>query len=95
MAYIKREKYTVKNDDIVKSEMLEALAEKGLPEKKIKQLVFYPTPMSLIRWSNYLEPSEMKLFLEPLEAQREGVEEVEEEQETAIEEEMSNINFGF
>lgn len=69
MAYIKREKYTVIDDDVVKSEMLDALIEKGIETKKAKQLVFYPVPMSLIRWSKWLEPSELKLFLEPADKQ--------------------------
>lgn len=69
MAYIKREKYTVIDDDVVKSDMLDALIEKGIETKKAKQLVFYPVPMSLIRWSKWLEPSELKLFLEPADKQ--------------------------
>lgn len=69
MAYIKREKYTVIDDDVVKSEMLDALIEKGIAVNKARQLVFYPVPMSLIRWSKWLEPSEFKLFLEPADKQ--------------------------
>jgi len=65
MSYIKREKYTVKNDSNVKKEMLDALQEKGLPSSKAKQLVYYPVPMSLIRWSRWLEPEECDMFLEP------------------------------
>lgn len=65
MAYIKREKYTVVEDDDLKKELLDTLLEKGLNKSKAKQLVYYPTPMSLIRWSNYLEPSECTMFLEP------------------------------
>lgn len=75
MAYIKREKYTVIDDDVVKSEMLDALIEKGIETKKAKQLVFYPVPMSLIRWSKWLEPSELKLFLEPADKQENATDE--------------------
>ena len=65
MAYIKREKYTIVNDSDLKKELLELLQEKGLPSVKAKQLVYYPVPMSLIRWSRYLDPSECDMFLEP------------------------------
>lgn len=65
MAYIKREKYTVINDSDLKKELLEVLLEKGIPSVKSKQLVYYPVPMSLIRWSRYLDPSECDMFLEP------------------------------
>ncbi|MEE3417778.1 MAG: hypothetical protein VZQ62_00395 [Methanosphaera sp.] len=65
MAYIKREKYTVINDSDLKKELLDVLLEKGIPPVKAKQLVYYPVPMSLIRWSRYLDPSECDMFLEP------------------------------
>ena len=65
MAYIKREKYTVINDSDLKKELLEVLLEKGITSVKAKQLVYYPVPMSLIRWSRYLDPSECDMFLEP------------------------------
>ena len=65
MAYIKREKYTVINDSDLKKELLDVLLEKGIPSVKAKQLVYYPVPMSLIRWSRYLDPRECDMFLEP------------------------------
>lgn len=65
MAYIKREKYTVINDSDLKKELLDVLLEKGITPVKAKQLVYYPVPMSLIRWSRYLDPSECDMFLEP------------------------------
>lgn len=65
MAYIKREKYTVINDSDLKKELLDVLLEKGILSVKAKQLVYYPVPMSLIRWSRYLDPSECDMFLEP------------------------------
>lgn len=80
MAYIKREKYTVIDDDDVKKEMLKALEEKGISSMKARQLVLYPTPMSLIRWAKWLDPGECKMFLEPYneeEVQNEYVEEEE------------------
>ena len=64
MAYIKREKYTVINDSDLKKELLDVLLEKGITSVKAKQLVYYPVPMSLIRWSRYLDPSECDMFLE-------------------------------
>lgn len=65
MAYIKREKYTVINANDLKKELLDVLLEKGIKSVKAKQLVYYPVPMSLIRWSRYLDPSECDMFLEP------------------------------
>lgn len=65
MAYIKRVKYSVKDDVELKDELLELLVnEKGLKRTKASQLVFYGVPMSLIRWSNYLKPSEVEIYLE-------------------------------
>ena len=64
MAYIKRAKYVIKDNDAIKDELLELLVEeKGLKRTKASQLVFYGVPMSLIRWSNYLKPSEMEMYL--------------------------------
>lgn len=65
MAYIKREKYTVIDDNDLKKELLDTLLEKGIQSVKARQLVYYPVPMSLIRWAKWLEPSEMEMFLEP------------------------------
>lgn len=65
MAYIKRVKYVVRDDAEVKDELIELLVnEKGLKRTKASQLVFYGSPMSLIRWSNYLKPSEIEIYLE-------------------------------
>lgn len=64
MAYIKREKYTVVNDNDLKKELLEVLLAKGIPSVKARQLVYYPVPMSLIRWSKWLDPNECEMFLE-------------------------------
>lgn len=66
MAYIKREKYTIIDDDDLKKELIDVLLEKGIPSVKVRQLVYYPVPMSLIRWAKWLDPSECKMFLEPL-----------------------------
>lgn len=77
MAYIKRDKYTVIDDDVIKSEMLDALTEKGVADNKARQLVFYPVPMSLIRWARWLNPSEIKLFLEPFKEENATDEETE------------------
>lgn len=65
MAYVKREKYLPNPDTDVLEEMLSTLIENGVASKKAKQLVYYPVPMSLIRWSNYLNPQQIKDFLLP------------------------------
>ena len=65
MAYVKREKYTIIEDDELKKELLDVLMEKGISTTKARQLVYYPVPMSLIRWARYLDPSECTMFLEP------------------------------
>ena len=65
MAYIKREKYTIINDNDLKKELIDVLIEKGISSVKARQLVYYPTPMSLIRWAKWLDPSECEMFLEP------------------------------
>lgn len=66
MGYIKREKYTIINDNSLKKELLEILTMKGVPSVKARQLVYYPVPMSLIRWARWLDPEECERFLEPL-----------------------------
>ena len=68
MAYIRREKYTVVSDNDLKKELLEVLLAKGIPSVKARQLVYYPVPMSLIRWSKWLDPSECEMYLEPYES---------------------------
>ena len=72
MAYIKREKYTVVNDNDLKKELLDVLLSKGTPSVKARQLVYYPVPMSLIRWSKYLDPNECDMYLEPYESEDMG-----------------------
>lgn len=67
MAYIKRTKLTVIESNDIKEEMLETLIEKGIPSATARRLVFYPRPMSAIRWSKYLSPNEIEIFLEPFE----------------------------
>lgn len=90
MAYIKREKYTVIDDDDVKKEMIKALEEKGISSMKARQLVLYPTPMSLIRWAKWLDPGECKMFLEPY-----NEEEVQNEYAEEEENDESQDYFGF
>lgn len=65
MAYIKREKYTVINDNDLKKELIEVLKKRGTPSAKARQLVYYPVPMSLIRWAKWLDPEDMDVYLEP------------------------------
>lgn len=94
MAYIKREKYTVTDDLNLKKEMLQTLLDKDIPTVKARQLVYYPVPMSLIRWARWLEPSECSMFLVPFE-EPEEVEETEETEEVEEIDDMTDINFGF
>lgn len=63
MAYIKRDFYTVPDDGDIKEELLEVLIANGIKETKAKQLVYYPRPMSLIRWSRYLTAKQMEKYL--------------------------------
>lgn len=65
MAYVKREKYTVVSDNDLKKELLQVLLTKGIPSVKARQLVYYPVPMSLIRWSRWLDPEDIEVYLEP------------------------------
>lgn len=65
MSYVKREKYTVTSNGDLRKELLDVLLEKGVKSSKARQIVYYPIPMSLIRWSKYLDPSECSMFLEP------------------------------
>lgn len=64
MAYIKREKYTIIDDNDLKKELLEVMKQRGVPSAKARQLVYYPVPMSLIRWARYLDPEDMDVYLE-------------------------------
>lgn len=64
MAYEKRKLYTVSDDLDTKAELLETLYEKeNVSTIKARQLVYYPTPMSLIRWGKWLTPMEMDKYL--------------------------------
>ena len=64
MAYEKRKLYTVSDDLDTKAELLETLYEKeNVSTIKARQLVYYPTPMSLIRWGKWLSPVEMDKYL--------------------------------
>ena len=74
MAYVKREKYLPNPDTAVLEEMLSTLIENGVASKKARQLVYYPVPMSLIRWSNYLNPQQIKDYLVPENETNESVE---------------------
>lgn len=78
MAYVKREKYLPNPNTDVLEEMLSTLIENGVASKKARQLVYYPVPMSLIRWSNYLNPQQIKDFLLPENKIKESVDEVDE-----------------
>lgn len=74
MAYVKREKYLPNPNTDVLEEMLSTLIENGVASKKARQLVYYPVPMSLIRWSKYLNPQQIKDFLLPENEINESVE---------------------
>ena len=73
VAYVKREKYLPNPNTDVLEEMLSTLIENGVASKKARQLVYYPVPMSLIRWSNYLNPQQIKDFLLPEKKIKESV----------------------
>lgn len=67
MAYVQREKLTVINSAKVREELLDILI--AIPEMKgnyARKMVFYPTPMSAIRWSRYLTPTEIDKYLCPV-----------------------------
>lgn len=63
MAYVARTKMVVKENKY--EEFIELMVNKGVSVTKAKQLVYVPTPMSIIRWSRYLSPNECKEFLVP------------------------------
>lgn len=64
MAYEKRKLYTITDDLDLKTELLEALYDKeDVSTIKARQLVYYPTPMSLIRWGKWLTPIEIDRYL--------------------------------
>lgn len=66
MAYQKRIKYTIIEDNDLKQELLEILENLGtISKSKARQLVYYPVPMSLIRWGNYLTPAQAEKYLVP------------------------------
>lgn len=68
MAYQKRFKYTIAEDNDLKQELLELLENLGtISKSKARQLVYYPVPMSLIRWGNYLTPAQVEKYLVPFE----------------------------
>lgn len=71
MAYIARKKYTVSSDNDLKKELIDLLIEKGVKPSKARQLIYYPTPMSLIRWAKWLDPNECDIYLEPIEENHE------------------------
>ena len=73
MANVKREKYLPNPNTDVLEEMLSTLIENGVASKKARQLVYYPVPMSLIRWSKYLNPQQIKDFLLPEKKIKESV----------------------
>lgn len=64
MAYSKRTLYVIKDDDNLKEEMLQVLFDLGTVSKsRARQIIFYATPMSLVRWSKYLTASQMRKYL--------------------------------
>ena len=74
MAYMKRTKYTVSDYAEVKDNMLDCILQKGIVSStKARQLVYYPTPMTLIRWSKYLTAQECAEFLVPYEEDPEDI----------------------
>lgn len=77
MAYQKKRLYTVTDDLDAKAELLELLYEKdGVTTIKARQLVYYPTPMSLIRWGKWLTPHEIDRYLVECDNQDDEIEDL-------------------
>ena len=72
MSYVKREKYTIVDDNDLKKELLQILLEKDVPSTKARQLIYYPVPMSLIRWARWLDPEECEKYLESYDSEDMG-----------------------
>lgn len=67
MAYVKRIKYTIADDNELKQDLLAELSESEVVSGgKARQLVYYPTPMSKIRWGRYLTPAQIDKYLVPV-----------------------------
>ena len=64
MAYIKRNKFAIINNDSIKEELLNELYKSdNISGSKARELVYYANPMSLIRWARYLTPAQTKTYL--------------------------------
>jgi hypothetical protein len=64
MAYVKKDKYVVRNNGKIQQEMLELLYSKeDVSMTKARDLVFYSVPMSKIRWAKWLNAEEICRFL--------------------------------
>ena len=64
MAYEKRERYVIRNNDDIKEELLDVLINvNNVASTKARQLVFYSKPLTLVRWSAYLTPAQMTKYL--------------------------------
>lgn len=67
MSYVRRTKYKLIDTQENKDKFLKLLLSKGFSRKKIIQLIYYGNPMSLVRWSNYLDIEEFDKYLEKAE----------------------------
>lgn len=64
MAYVKKDKYVVRNNGKSQQEMLELLySREDVSKTKARDLVFYSVPMSKIRWAKWLNAEEIHRFL--------------------------------
>lgn len=73
MAYKKRDFYKVPDNDIEKDLLLTVLYENGVKGSKARQLVFLSSPMSILRWSKYLKPSQIDKYLVKIESDEEKI----------------------
>lgn len=70
MAYVKRTKYVVSEDDEIREEFINCLIEKEeVTPARARELAYYSPAMSLIRWGRYLTPQEAKEFLVPFDGE--------------------------
>ena len=70
MAYVKRTKYVVIEDNEIREEYINCLIEKEeVTPARARELAYYSPAMSLIRWGRYLTPQEAKEFLVPFDGE--------------------------
>lgn len=77
MAYMKRQKMTIIDDNDMKNELLIELNENpNISGAKARQLILFPTPMSAIRWAKWLTPAQIEKYLVPFVEENEEFEDM-------------------